>query len=139
MMTSMTTVAVNQEGAFMNVNIIGNKVFVNGSLLPPVPGAKSSVSLSQVGNRLYVNGACNSSRFVLRCSQMRKCTMCQNHDSCSEQRRRECRVRDYLFFRPTFVGRCDNCGAPLYADSIRYEATIGRQTLELCESCCKKV
>lgn len=56
MMTSMTTVAVNQEGAFMNVNIIGNKVFVNGSLLPPVPGAKSSVSLSQVGNRLYVNG-----------------------------------------------------------------------------------
>lgn len=47
---------------------------------------------------------------------MRKCTMCQNHDSCSEQRRRECRVRDYLFFRPTFVGRCDNCGAPLYAD-----------------------
>ena len=62
---------------------------------------------------------------------MRKCTMCQNHDSCSEQRRRECRVRDYLFFRPTFVGRCDNCGAPLYADSVRYEATIGRQTLEL--------
>lgn len=56
MMTSMTTVAVNQEGAFMNVNIIGNKVFVNGSLLPPVPGAKSSVSLSQAGNRLYVNG-----------------------------------------------------------------------------------
>ena len=56
MMTSMTTVAVNQEGAFMNVNIIGNKVFVNGSLLPPVPGTKSSVSLSQVGNRLYVNG-----------------------------------------------------------------------------------
>ena len=56
MMTSMTTVAVNQEGAFMNVNIIGNKVFVNGSLLPPVPDAKSSVSLSQVGNRLYVNG-----------------------------------------------------------------------------------
>lgn len=40
----------------MNVNIIGNKVFVNGSLLPPVPGAKSSVSLSQAGNRLYVNG-----------------------------------------------------------------------------------
>lgn len=62
---------------------------------------------------------------------MRKCTMCQNHDSCSEQRRRECRIRDYLFFRPTFVGRCDNCGAPLYADSVRYEATIGRQTLEL--------
>lgn len=57
---------------------------------------------------------------------MRKCTMCQNHDSCSEQRRRECCVRDYLFFRPTFVGRCDNCGAPLYADSVRYEATIGR-------------
>lgn len=56
MMTSMTTVAVNQEGAFMNVNIIGNKVFVNGSPLPPVPDAKSSVSLSQVGNRLYVNG-----------------------------------------------------------------------------------
>lgn len=56
MMTSMTTVAVNQEGAFMNVNIIGNKVFVNGSLLSPVPGANSSVSLSQVGNRLYVNG-----------------------------------------------------------------------------------
>ena len=53
MMTSMTTVAVNQEGTF---NIIGNKVFVNGSLLPPIPGAKSSVSLSQVGNRLYVNG-----------------------------------------------------------------------------------
>lgn len=26
MMTSMTTVAVNQEGAFMNVNIIGNEV-----------------------------------------------------------------------------------------------------------------
>lgn len=50
MMTSMTTVAVNQEGAFMNVNIIGNKVFVNGSPLPPIPGAKSSVSLSQVGN-----------------------------------------------------------------------------------------
>lgn len=49
MMTSMTTVAVNQEGAFMNVNIIGNKVFVNGSPLPPIPGAKSSVSLSQVG------------------------------------------------------------------------------------------
>lgn len=70
---------------------------------------------------------------------MRKCTICQNHDSCSEQRRRECRVRDYLFFRPAFVGRCDNCGAPLYADSVRYEATIGRQTLELCESCCKKV
>lgn len=40
---------------------------------------------------------------------------------------------------PAFVGRCDNCGAPLYADSVRYEATIGRQTLELCESCCKKV
>lgn len=40
----------------MNVNIIGNKVFVNGSPLPPIPGAKSSVSLSQVGNRLYVNG-----------------------------------------------------------------------------------
>ena len=39
---------------------------------------------------------------------MRKCTMCQNYDSCSEQRRRECRVRDYLFFRPTFVGGCDN-------------------------------
>lgn len=56
MMTSMTTVAVNQEGAFMNVNIIGNKVFVNGSPLPPIPGTKSSVSLSQVGNRLYVNG-----------------------------------------------------------------------------------
>lgn len=56
MMTSMTTVAVNKEGSFMNVNIIGNKVFVNGSLLPPVPGTKSSVSLSQVGNRLYVNG-----------------------------------------------------------------------------------
>lgn len=56
MMTSMTTVAVNQEGAFMNVNIIGNKVFVNGSPLPPIPGAKSSVSLSQVGNRLYANG-----------------------------------------------------------------------------------
>lgn len=56
MMTSMTTVAVNQEGAFMNVNIIGNKVFVNGSPLPPIPGAKSSVSLSRVGNRLYVNG-----------------------------------------------------------------------------------
>lgn len=56
MMTSMTTVAVNQEGAFMNVNIIGNKVFVNGYPLPPIPGAKSSVSLSQVGNRLYVNG-----------------------------------------------------------------------------------
>lgn len=70
---------------------------------------------------------------------MRKCTMCQTHDSCSEQRRRECRVCDYLFFRPTFVGRCDNCGAPLYADSVRYEATIGRQTLELCENCCKKV
>ena len=71
--------------------------------------------------------------------KMRKCTMCQNYDSCSEQRRRECRVREHLFFRPTFVGRCDNCGAPLYADSVRYEATIGRQTLELCESCCKKV
>lgn len=40
----------------MNANIIGNKVFVNGSPLPPIPGAKSSVSLSQVGNRLYVNG-----------------------------------------------------------------------------------
>lgn len=56
MMTSMTTVAVNQEGAFMSVKIIGNKVFVNGSPLPPVPSAKSSVNLSQVGNRLYVNG-----------------------------------------------------------------------------------
>lgn len=56
MMTSMTTVAVNREGTFMNVNIIGNKVFVNGSPLPPIPGAKSSVSLSQVGNKLYVNG-----------------------------------------------------------------------------------
>lgn len=31
MMTSMTTVAVNKEDAIMNVNIIGNKVFVNGS------------------------------------------------------------------------------------------------------------
>ena len=34
----------------MNANIIGNKFFVNGSPLPPIPGAKSSVSLSQVGN-----------------------------------------------------------------------------------------
>lgn len=56
MMIFMIMVVVNQEGAFMNVNIIGNKVFVNGSPLPPVPGTKSSVSLSQVGNRLYVNG-----------------------------------------------------------------------------------
>lgn len=56
MMTSMTTVAVNKEDAIMNVNIIGNKVFVNGSPLPPIPGAKSSMNLSQVGNRLYVNG-----------------------------------------------------------------------------------
>ena len=40
----------------MNAKIIGNKVFVNGSPLPPIPGAKSSVNLSQVGNRLYVNG-----------------------------------------------------------------------------------
>lgn len=55
-MISMTTVAVNQEGTFMSVSIIGNKVFVNGAALPPIPGAKSSVSLSQVGNRLYVNG-----------------------------------------------------------------------------------
>lgn len=39
----------------MNVNIIGNKVFVNGSPLPPIPGAKSSVSLSQVGNRLSLS------------------------------------------------------------------------------------
>ena len=69
---------------------------------------------------------------------MCKCAMCQNHDSCSEQKMRECRVRDYLFFRPAFVGRCDNCGAPLYTDSVRYEATIGRQTLELCESCCRR-
>lgn len=56
MMTSMTTVAVNKEDAIMNVNIIGNKVFANGSPLPPIPGAKSSINLSQVGNRLYVNG-----------------------------------------------------------------------------------
>lgn len=56
MMTSMITVAVNKEDAIMNVNIIGNKVFVNGFPLPPIPGAKSSVNLSQVGNRLYVNG-----------------------------------------------------------------------------------
>lgn len=70
---------------------------------------------------------------------MRKCTICQNNDSCSEHRARECRVRDYLFFRPAFAGRCDNCGAPLYADSVRYKAAIGRQTLELCENCCEKV
>lgn len=64
MMTSMTTVAVNQEGALMNVNNIGNKVFVNGSPLPPIPGTKSSVSLSQVGNRLYVNGyECRNGRW----------------------------------------------------------------------------
>lgn len=56
MMTSMTTVAVNQEGTFMSVSIIGNNVFVNGAALPPIPGAKSSVNLSQVGNKLYVNG-----------------------------------------------------------------------------------
>lgn len=32
MMTSMTTVAVNQEGTFMNVNIsqVGNRLYVNG-------------------------------------------------------------------------------------------------------------
>jgi hypothetical protein len=52
----MTTVAVNQEGTFMSVSIIGNNVFVNGAALPPIPGAKSSVNLSQVGNKLYVNG-----------------------------------------------------------------------------------
>lgn len=44
-MISMTTVAVNQEGTFMSVSIIGNKVFVNGAALPPIPGAKSSVNL----------------------------------------------------------------------------------------------
>lgn len=55
-MISMTTVAVNKESTFMNVNIIGNKVFVNGSALPPIPSTKSSVNLLQVGNKLYVNG-----------------------------------------------------------------------------------
>ena len=55
-MISMTTVVINKEGAFMNVNIIGNKVFVNGSALPPIPGTKSSINLSQASNKLYVNG-----------------------------------------------------------------------------------
>lgn len=56
MMTSLTTATVDKEDIFMNVNVIGNKVFVNGALLPPIPGAKSSMSLWQAGNRLYVNG-----------------------------------------------------------------------------------
>ena len=55
-MISMITVVVNKESTFMNVNIIGNKVFVNGFALPPIPGTKSSVNLSQVGNKLYVTG-----------------------------------------------------------------------------------
>ena len=36
-----------------------------------------------------------------------------------------------------FVGRCDNCGAPLYSDSVRYEVSIGRQTLVMCNCCTK--
>lgn len=55
-MIFMTTGVADKESAFMNVSIIGNKVFVNGSALPPIPGAKSSVNLSQVGNKVYVNG-----------------------------------------------------------------------------------
>ena len=69
---------------------------------------------------------------------MHRCDTCQNNSSCDDHKRQECFIRDDLFYRPAFLGRCDNCGAPLYADSMRYHAQIGRQTLELCEACCKR-
>lgn len=66
-----------------------------------------------------------------------RCDLCKRYDSCSEQKRRECSVRDYLFFKPLREDVCPICGT-LFPTDDRMDF-IPVAEIKFCYSCGAKI